>query len=273
MQVKRINPNIGARITGADIRQFTTDNRGELLSLLDEHVVLFFMGQDLSARQFLQFGRVVGEVQPPDEAAPFTPHMEGDLEQVQYIDVTGTARGTYADIWHSDVSFFECPTYAAILQPEVLPSIGGDTCWASMYAAYEALDEPVKAMIEDMRAIHEVAMPGNYMAHSHPLVRVNPRTGRRALYVNRLFTKRVEGLAPIESANLLEMLLQHCTLPEFQLRYTWSPDTVVVWDNRFALHYAVRDYTEPRRMIRTSTCGERPIGPKEYEAMRVREPA
>lgn len=104
--------------------------------------------------------------------------------------------------------------------------------------------------------------------NSHPIVRVNPRTGRRGLYVNRLFTKRIEGLAPVESANLLEMLIAHSTLPDFQIRFSWTPDTVAVWDNRFTMHYAVRDYSEPRRMIRTSTVGERPIGPKEYEAQR-----
>ncbi|MDG2005142.1 MAG: TauD/TfdA family dioxygenase [Novosphingobium sp.] len=273
MKLERINPNIGARISGADVTQFTPDNREELLGLLDEHLVLFFTGQNVTPRQLLAFGRAVGEVQPPDEAAPYTPHLGGDLEQVQTIDVTGTARGTYADIYHSDVSFFECPTYAALLHPDVLPDIGGDTIWASMYAAYETLDAPVRAMIEDMRAIHQVAMPGNFMEHSHPLVRVNPRTGRRALYLNRLFTKRIEGLAPVESQNLLEMLFTHCTLPEFQTRFTWSPDIVVVWDNRFTLHYAVRDYTAPRRMFRTSTCGERPIGPSEYEAMREAVPA
>jgi taurine dioxygenase len=275
MKLERINPNIGARITGADITQFTLGDREKLQDLMDEHVVLFFMGQTLAPQEFLDFAQVVGELQPPDEAAPTVPHMEGDFSQIHYIDVTGTARGTYADVWHSDVSFFEEPTYGALLQPEILPSIGGDTIWASMYAAYDALDAPVKELIEDMRAIHELGMPGNYMATSHPLVRVNPRTGRKALFLNRLFTKRIECLAPIESANLLEMLLQHATLPEFQLRHTWQPepDTVVLWDNRFALHYAVRDYSEPRRMIRSSTCGERPIGPKEYEALREKEPA
>jgi taurine dioxygenase len=107
-----------------------------------------------------------------------------------------------------------------------------------------------------------------YEEASHPVVRVNPRTGRRGLFVNRLFTKRIEGLPPIESANLLEMLLAHAALPDFQVRYAWSPDTVVLWDNRFTLHYAVRDYAGTRRMIRTSTVGERPIGPSEYEALR-----
>jgi len=274
VKVERINPNIGARITGADLTQFTRADRDRLQHLMDEHVVLFFIGQSLAPREFLDFAGVVGELQPPDEAAPTVPHMGEGFEQIHYIDVAGTARGTYADVWHSDVSFFKEPTYGAVLQPEVLPRIGGDTIWASMYAAYDALDAPVKALIEDMRGIHELGMPGNYMATSHPLVRVNPRTGRRALFVNRLFTKRIEGLAPVESANLLEMLLMHATLPEFQLRHTWNrPDTVVLWDNRFALHYAVRDYTEPRRMIRCSTCGERPIGPKEYAAMQETEVA
>jgi taurine dioxygenase len=268
MEVERINPNLGARITGADIAQFTLADREVLHELLDEHLVLFFTGQELDPRQILSFAEVFGEIQPPEEAAPFTPTLEGDLNRLHYVDVTGTTRGTYSDIWHSDVSFFEAPTHGAVLQPETLPSLGGDTLWASMYAAYDALDASMKVLIEDLRAVHEAAMPGNFTANSHPIVRVNPRTGRRGLFVNRLFTKRIEGLPPVESANLLEMLLAHCTLPDFQIRYSWTPDTVVLWDNRFTMHYAVRDYSEPRRMIRTSTRGERPIGPKEYEAMR-----
>lgn len=270
MEVKRINPNLGASVSGVDITQLTRADREELLSLMDEHLVLIFGGQRLTQSQLLEFGNVVGDVQTPDEA--LLPHLEDGDRRIQYVDSAGTARGTYADVWHSDVSCLERPTYAAILQPQLLPSIGGDTIWASMYAAYDALDAPVKRLIEDMRAIHDIAYMGNYLVHSHPLVRVNPRTGRRGLYVNRLFTKRIEGLAPIESQNLLEMLLMHAALPEFQMRFTWSPDSVVLWDNRFALHYAVRDYTEPRRMIRTSTCGERPIGPREYDAMRDRQP-
>jgi taurine dioxygenase len=166
------------------------------------------------------------------------------------------------------VSFFESPTYGAVLAPDVLPSIGGDTLWASTYAAYEALDKPMQALIEDLRAVHQAASPVMCVEASHPVVRVNPRTGRRGLFVNRLWTKRIEGLAPVESANLLEMLLTHSTLPDFQVRYAWTADTVVLWDNRFTQHYAVRDYAEPRRMIRTSTFGERPIGPKEYAAQR-----
>jgi taurine dioxygenase len=265
MKVRRINPNIGASVSGVDITQFTLADREELLALLDEHLALIFSGQSLTQQQLLDFGSIVGTVQSPDEA--LLPQLKVN-ERIQYVDVSGTTRGTYADVWHTDVSCLERPTYAAILQPQVLPSMGGDTLWASMYAAYEALDEPVRSMIEDMRAVHEIVFDGNCLTHSHPLVRVNPRTGRRALYVNQLFTKRIEGLAPIENAKLLHMLLMHCALPEFQVRYRWTPDSVVLWDNRFVLHYAVRDYTEPRQMIRTSTWGERPIGPKEYDAMR-----
>lgn len=269
MKVHRINPNLGVRVSGVDITRFTLADREELLALMDEHLVLFFSGQRLTLQQLLDFGAIVGTVQTPDEA--LLPHLEDEHDLVQCVDSAGTPRGTYADVWHSDLSCLERPTYAAILQPQILPNIGGDTIWASMYAAYDALDEPVKRLIENMRAVHDIFVSDNYLSHIHPLVRVNPRTGRRALYVNRLFTKRIEGVAPVESANLLEMLLMHVALPEFQMRYSWSPGSVVLWDNRFALHYAVRDYTEPRRMVRTSTCCEQPIGPKEYEAMR--EPA
>lgn len=268
MKLERLNPYLGARITGADIGGFAAADRDELLGMLDEHSVLFFTGQTAGPREMLGFAEVVGDIQPPQEAAPMTPTLEGDLDRLHYVDVAGTTRGTYSDIWHSDVSFFEYPSYGAILKPETLPSIGGDTLWAGMYAAYDALDRSMKTLIEDMRAVHEAAIPGNYTANSHPIVRVNPRTGRRGLYVNRLFTKRIEGLPPVESASLLEMLLAHCTLPDFQIRYAWTPDTIVLWDNRFTMHYAVRDYSEPRRMIRTSTRGERPIGPKDYAAQR-----
>jgi taurine dioxygenase len=268
MKLERLNPHLGTRVTGADLTQFGLADRDALQALLDEHQVLFFVGQKLDPRQLLRFAEVFGEIQPPEEAAPHTPTLPGDLDRLHYVDVTGTSRGTYSDIWHSDVSCFEAPTYGAILAPETLPAIGGDTIWASMYAAYEALDPSMQRMIEDMRAVHQAASSFMYLEASHPIVRVNPRTGRRGLYVNRLFTKRIEGLAPVESANLLEMLIAHATLPDFQVRYRWTPDTVVLWDNRFTLHYAVRDYAEPRRMIRTSTKGERPIGPKDYEALR-----
>jgi taurine dioxygenase len=268
MKLERLNPHLGARITGADLTKFSLANRDELHALLDEHLVLFFVGQRLEPQQMLNLAEVIGEIQPPEEAAPYTPTLPGNLNRLHYVEVTGTTRGTYSDLWHSDVSCFESPTYGAVLAPDVLPSIGGDTLWASMYAAYDALDPTLKALIEDRRAIHQAASSFMFLEASHPIVRVNPRTGRRGLFVNRLFTKRIEGLPPVESANLLEMLLAHCTLPEYQIRYSWTPDTVVVWDNRFTMHYAVRDYTEPRRMIRTSTRGERPIGPKEYEALR-----
>jgi taurine dioxygenase len=268
MKLERLNPHLGARLTGAELTRFTLADRDELQALLDEHQVLFFTGEKVDPHQLLNFAAAFGEIQPPEEAAPYTPTLPGNLNRLHYVDVTGTSRGSYSDIWHSDVSCFERPTYGAILAPETLPSLGGDTIWASMYAAYEALDPSMQTMIEGLRAVHQAASRHMYEEASHPIVRVNPRTGRRGLYVNRLFTKRIEGLAPIESANLLEMLIAHCTLPDFQVRYRWTPDTVVLWDNRFTLHYAVRDYSEPRRMIRTSTVGERPIGPKEYEALR-----
>ena len=211
MKVERLNPHLGARVTGVDIAQFTLADRSELLALLDEHQVLFFAGQQPDPERQLRFAEVLGEIQPPAEAAPTVPTLPGNLDRLHYVDVAGTSRGTYSDIWHSDVSFFEAPSYCAILQPETLPALGGDTLWASMYAAYDALDPAIQGLIEDRRAVHQAASATMCVESSHPIVRVNPRTGRRALYVNRLFTKRIEGLPPVESASLLEMLLAHST--------------------------------------------------------------
>ena len=123
-------------------------------------------------------------------------------------------------------------------------------------------------MVDELYGLHQVCSAEMSVQTAHPIVRVNPATGRRGLYVNRLFTKSIVGMPPIQSANLLEMLLQHCTQPEFQMRFSWSPDIVALWDNRFTLHYAVRDYSEPRRMIRVGLVGDRPIGPREYAEQR-----
>ncbi len=266
MKLERLNPHLGARISGLKLDQLTMADRGELRARLDEHQVLFFTGQSLDARAFHRFAAIVGELQAPDDAAPSLKTMEGDLKAIHYIDVEGTARGTYSDVWHSDVSFFEQPTLGAVLQPMVLPSLGGDTLWASMYAAYEALPDSLRRVADELSALHQVAYQGQAMQCVHPVVRVNPVTGRRGLYVNRLFTKGIVGMTPVESANLLELLLGHCTLPDFQLRFHWTPDIVAVWDNRFTMHYAVRDYSEPRRMMRVGLAGERPMGLADYAA-------
>ena len=266
MQLERLSPHLGARVSGVDLAQLGASDREAVLAPLEEHLVLVFEGQKLDPQGFQRFAEVVGEVEPVERAAPFTPTLDGDLARINYLEIDPShPRGTYSDRWHTDLSFFEAPTFAALLMPAVLPRLGGDTLWSSMVAAYEQLPDSLRRAIEDLEAIHSVNLPdGRYLRTPHPVVRVNPRDGRRGLYVNESFTTEVVGLSPMEGAQLLDLLCRHLTLPDFQMRLRWSEDLVVLWDNRFTQHYAVRDYGERRRMLRMSVAGERPIGPRDY---------
>jgi taurine dioxygenase len=160
-----------------------------------------------------------------------------------------------------------------------LPPLGGDTCWASMEAAYAALSAPMQRMLDGLTALHDIVVPltkaiagGHSITAdldairrawppvSHPVVRTHPVTGRRCLYVNNNFTTRIEGLAQEESDVLLPYLLAHVQRPDFQVRLRWAPGTVALWDNRCTQHYAVPDYSGHRRVMHRVTIeGERPV--------------
>jgi taurine dioxygenase len=256
MNVDRLTPNIGARISGLDLRGVQLSQRGELRGLLEEHLVLFFVGQQLSLDEFQHFGEVMGEL----KRGVATPGFRGPDDYIIRIEVPpGTRRGGYADRWHTDEPYLEEPNTATILMPDCLPSAGGDTCWASMYAAYDLLSEPLKRLADELAATHFTA--GRFKGEwTHPVVRVNPKTGRRALYVNSIFTRDIANLSAQESKEVLDLFVRLATPPEAQVRYRWTPDTVAIWDNRFSQHYAVSDYSEPRRMFRMLVRGEPVVG-------------
>ncbi len=268
MKFERLTPAIGARVTGIDLRQITRDHRDELRGHLEQHLVLFFAEQDLDVPAYKRFGEALGELEIP----PTLPTLDDAFKVVHYLDITpGTfQRGAFADRWHSDVPFQECPPYGSILRPEILPPLGGDTLWASMYAAYEALPDSLRRLADDLMAVNAVDLTGKPRHEAtHPVVRVNPATGRRGLYVNSIFTKNIVGLTPADSAKLLDLFYTHIGSPDFQVRFRWTSDIVAVWDNRFTQHYAVNDYAERRRMLRMTMSGDRPIGPREYGQARA----
>ena len=256
MKVEWLTPNIGARITGLDLTRIDVSSREELRALLEEHLVLFFVGQQLDLDQFQRFGQVFGDL----KRGVASPGLRGDDDFVIRIEVPeGKRRGAYADRWHADEPYLEEPAYATILMPDCLPSSGGDTCWASMYAAYDMLSEPLKRLAGDLRATHATA--GKYVGqYTHPVVRVNPRDSRRGLYVNSIFTREIADLPLVEAKEVLDLFVRLATPPEVQVRYRWTPDTVAIWDNRFTQHYALSDYTAPRRMNRLLVKGEPVIG-------------
>jgi taurine dioxygenase len=174
---------------------------------------------------------------------------------------------------------------ASILFAEQVPDVGGDTLWANMFNAYASLSPGMRSSLDELNAMHSghvygSARPPTGIATStsieisrnnpqadveraHPVVRVNPRSGEKALYVNPVYTTRFENMTEEESRGLLDYLYEHCTRPELTCRFRWAPGSLAVWDNRYSLHLAINDYDGQRRcMYRTSTAGEVPVGPK-----------
>ena len=192
----------------------------------------------------------------------------------------GEGSGKYNTVWHSDVSFRKYPPSASIIQAVKLPGLGGDTLFASMYAAYDNLSNPIKKAVENLKALHEgvprfswsLLDPANPDGRGmlermkleepgavHPVVRRHPETGRKALYVNRSFTTRILGLSDIESRRLLDLLCEHCEQSSFQVRWRWSQEDIAMWDNRCATHAASMDYGNGHRVMhRVTLKGKQP---------------
>ncbi|WP_181008449.1 TauD/TfdA dioxygenase family protein [Sphingomonas montanisoli] len=259
MHIERLGPYLGVRVTGLDLRDLTIADRPMIRDLLEEHLVLFFEGQDLSEEQFKTYGQVVGDL----DNLVLLSNEKQDEPAVQIVEMKpGTVRGLYTDSWHSDACYLERPPYATTIKPVHLPPIGGDTIWASMYAAYELMAEPLRRLADELQVVQAI----NRFEHVHPVVRVNPRTGRRALYVNSVFSQRILGVSKVESQQLIDMFCTLATIPDVQVRYRWTPHTVAIWDNRFTQHYAVADYTAPRKMHRLTIMGEPVLGVKDWRA-------
>jgi alpha-ketoglutarate-dependent taurine dioxygenase len=272
MQIKPITPAVGAVIQGVDLRRpLEPDTVGALRRALLDHGVIFLREQDISTGQLTAYGMYFGTPETDSFGAPLPaedPARAADL---------GPTRHSTA-MWHSDTTFVAEPPMMTLLRAVELPPIGGDTCWGSMYAAYEALSAPFRTMLDGLTAVHsmmptverlgdrgsgyaEAAAPKFGVEHAHPVVRVHPETGRKALFVNQVATTKIVELSPAESAHVLAVLFEHVKSPEFTMRWRWTPGDVALWDNRIVQHYAVPDYETRRVMQRMCLAGDRPRGP------------
>jgi taurine dioxygenase len=180
------------------------------------------------------------------------------------------------DSWHSDGSFHERPPAGSILQAQMLPAVGGDTCFASMAAAFDALSPVLQHFFERLTARHGLARllarPQTRSSYNfdqsvaemppavHPIVTINPRTGRKRLFCNSSYTLAIDGMSQAESEHWLVFLFEHVKNPEFQMRHRWREGDVAFWDNHAVQHYAVADYASRRVMQRVTIAGDRPIG-------------
>ena len=235
----------------------------ELHLALRNHLVLFFRNQDLSARQLAKLGRQFGElhVNPFGQGHPDTP-------EVMLVRSEENEELRFAGKWHSDISWDKYPSMGSILHAVKVPRFGGDTLFANMYLAYEALSAPMQEILKRLKAKHTVdkgkfggARFGNAFADSviHPLLRTHPDTQRRALFANEYFTCAIEGMTSAESEALLRFLFVHMARPDFCCRFRWQPGSLAFWDNRVTQHYATNDYPGVSRLMhRVTIVGERP---------------
>ncbi len=265
-------PALGAEVTGIDLREPLEASTLEVLREgLSRFLVLFFREQRIEPQHHVALASAFGE----PVAHPAYPCVEG-FPAINVLESTAE-RPTKIDTWHTDMTFLERPPLGSILRARVLPEVGGDTMWASLYAAYEGLSERMQRYLEGLSASHSfahgfrhsLAEPGGWERLGdavrrnpptvHPLVRTHPVTGRRALFVNRLFTTHIVGLAEAESAAVLSFLFDHLETPEFACRFRWREDSIAFWDNRATLHRPLNDYFPGhRRMERITIAGERP---------------
>jgi alpha-ketoglutarate-dependent taurine dioxygenase len=273
IEIRPLTLAIGAEVTGVDLRRPLTDDDVACLrrALLD-HLVLFFRHQDIDDDEQLAFALRFG----PMHVSPLqTVHQ--DAPEIVVLDQIHPV-GEGADEWHSDNTFLADPPMGSILRAVQLPELGGDTCFASMYAAYDALSPAMRELVDGLRAVHDITRPLQKAirdGHSsldlaetqrtcppveHNVVVTHPETGRKALFVNRNSTTRLVGLTDRENELLLPFLFDHVRSPEFQCRFHWELGSIAFWDNRAVQHYAASDYFPQRRVMeRASIIGDRPV--------------
>jgi taurine dioxygenase len=272
---------LGAEIRGVDLRQpVLSDVFAAIESAWYRHLVILFRGQQLADVNLVAFCRCFGELHlaPHHEYGKNAEGLPPEVELISNIlrdDRPIGALGTGEATWHTDMSMFEEPASATMLYAEQIPPQGGNTCFANLYAAYEALTPALRALVAGRRSIHDISytatgqvrigyqpvmdkthMPGA----QHPIVRTHPVTGRKSLYLGREGYGYVLGLPVEESDRVLAEIWRHMTRPEFVWQHKWRVGDVLLWDNRCTVHMRTAFHPESRRLLRRVTAkGERPV--------------
>lgn len=253
LDVRRLSGSLGAEVRGVALGRATADDAATIRSLLLEHMVLFFPDQHLDADEHLAFGRLFGELEAH-------PNLDLARERPEFFELRAVdGAGGVADEWHSDISCQQHPSKISILQAKVVPEVGGDTMWANACKAYDELSAPLRELCDGLTAYHNAAP---HLAPEkgwiHPVVRVHPETGRRSLFVNEHFTRRIVELSEAESDLLLGHLTRWIQQPRFTVRYRWAAGTVAMWDNRCTQHHVLNDFVGERVVQRVTVMGDEP---------------
>lgn len=268
----------GARVTGLRLADPLSKQSADMIhEAWARHGVLVFPDQPLEIEELEALTRSLGAfgIDPFIEPMADHPHV---LELRREPDEKA---GNFGAGWHSDWSFQARPPAGTLLHSKVVPPVGGDTLYADTERAWRALSETMRSMLEGLRALHSAALPygpkGVFANDTekrtmkilvseeaektelHPLVRSHPVSGRKALFVNPVYTVAIEGLTPEENFTILKFLYDHMTKDEFVYRHAWQPDMLVLWDNRRTMHFATGGYDGHLRVMhRTTLAGDRP---------------
>ena len=284
IEVKPIAGALGAEIAGVDLGNMDDGAFEEIAAAWLQHLVVFFRRQTITPEQQIAFAKRFGEI----HHHPFMKGMDEHPEILEIIKEEGDTRA-FGEVWHTDQMFNPKPAKATILYAKETPDAGGDTLFANMYLAYEALSDPMRELLEGVKTWNvgdrqtlsrngaigppregryagnekmaaKVREPGDLQTEcAHPLVRTHPETGRKALYISN-HTQTLEGFRRVEARPILDFLMIHAVQPEFTCRFRWEVGSLAIWDNRCTQHRALNDYAgKRRRMHRITIAGDVPF--------------
>lgn len=268
IDIHPVSGALGAEIEGVDLACLTDETFEEIRQAFWDHSVIFFRNQTLTPEQHIEFAERWSEI----NVNRFFKQIDG-YPQVAEVRKEPDQKRNIGRGWHTDHSYDKVPAMASILYAKEVPEIGGDTLFASMYAAYDGLSQGLRRTLEGLTAVHssrhvfgrkrskseegeggrignpELALQDAW----HPVVIRHPESGRKALYVNASFTVRFDGWSSAESKALLSFLYEHASNPEFTCRFRWEKGSLAIWDNRVTWHRALNDYHGHRRLMHRIT--------------------
>jgi len=277
ISVQPTTPHLGAEISGVDLGDLDDRQFNEIRQAFVDHGVIFFHGQELTPDQHIEFAKRWGQI----NVNRFFHPVDG-YPQIAEVRKEPHQKASIGSSWHTDHSYDQIPAMGSILYAREVPTHGGDTMFASMYAAYEGLAEDMKTTLSTMNARHTNRIAfgrldqldqqakddlGNRLNNPHlavqdavhPVVIRHPLSGRPALFVNKGFTVSFDGLADDESAALLDQLEDHCHQEQYTYRFSWKVGSIAIWDNRATHHMAINDYDGQRRLMHRITIEGDPL--------------
>jgi taurine dioxygenase len=272
IEVVPMSASLGAEIRGLDLsRALSDDEIGDVRETLADRGVVVFRDQTLSEEQHIAMARQFGDI----NLNRFFARREG-YPEISLVTKEPDQKLNIGGGWHTDHSYDTAPALGSLLYAREVPAVGGDTLFASMYAAFDALSDGLKATLAGLRAVHssrhvfgavKEGMEGRIgnpelatQDAVHPVVITHPQSGRKALFVNPGFTLRFEGWTDEESRPLLDYLYLHASRPEFTCRLNWRVGSLAFWDNRATWHYALNDYPGGRRVMHRITLEGQTLG-------------